>query len=220
MVQSKYIDCEYCSTRNPAGSKSCLACGAPIEYLPQATKKEDFSKSKIELKPQKHPEEKFIKAGEKVEDAYFTVLNTYAIAWRTVAEAIAIAVAAFIIGVAGGAVGIGFLGVLGGIALGIAVGLTQKHFYITLISAPAGALMGLGLGAVFWVLGNPKIFPLIVGLFSIFGAVIGGRRRRSFSHINWWEKLRPFLGGLGGLAFSALGAALGWGISSTIKLFQ
>jgi hypothetical protein len=220
MTHQNYFACEYCSTKNPAGATSCLACGAPIEYHQPLSSPKATTKPRIDKKSKKRPEEEFKKVGEKVDEAYFTVLKTYAIAWRTVAEAIAIAVAAFIIGTAGGAAGIGFLGILGGIALGITVGLTQKNFYIALISAPGGAMIGLLVGAIFWVIGNPKIFPLIVTLFSILGAVIGGRRKPTFSRRNWWEKLRPFFGALGGLVFSALGAALGWGILSTIKLFQ
>ena len=220
MAQSEFIACEYCNTKNPTGTSSCLACGAPIEYRKPAPQTKTVQKNKKDTKPIKRPEDELKKVGEKVDDAYFTVLNTYAIAWRTVAEAIAIAVSAFIIGAAGGAAGAGFLGILGGIALGIAVGLTRKNFYITLVSAPGGSMIGLLVGAISWVIGIPKTYPLIVTLFAFLGAVVGGRRRTAFAHRNWWEKLRPFLGALGGLAFSALGSALGWGILSTIRLFQ
>ena len=178
------------------------------------------SKPVKDIRPSKKPEEDLRKIGEKVDDAYFIALNTYDIAWRTVAEAIAISVSAFIIGAAGGAAGVGFLGVLGGIALGIAVGLTQKNFYITLISAPGGAMIGLVMGAIFWVTGSSKIYPVIAALFAILGAMIGGRRQAAFTRRNWWEKLRPFFGALGGLVFGLLGSALGWGILSTIKLFR
>jgi len=218
MGHSKYISCEYCSVQNTTGAASCLACGAPIDYhRPFSTKKGELKWDTQSKKP--HEEDHRI-IGEKVEDAYLAALGTYSIAWRTAAEGIAIAVAAFIIGTAGGAAGIGFLGALGGIFVGIAVGLTQKNFYITLVSAPGGAISGLLVGSIFWVFGNPKIFPVIVILFSVFGAIFGGRPKLVFARRNWWEKLRPFLGGLGGLIFAALGSALGWGILSAIQLIQ
>ena len=217
MARNEMIICKYCNTVNRQGATACLACGAPLEIHQPASKLQTDSKpSPI----QTSPEIDLKKVGEKADKAYFTVLNTYAIAWRTVAEAIAIAIAAFIIGTAGGAAGAGFWAILGGIALGIAVGLSQKNFYITLISAPVGALLGLGVGAIFWAAGISKILPLIITLFSILGAVIGGKPQPAFTRRNWWEKLRPVFGGLGGLVFGILGTLLGYGIWSTIQLFR
>ena len=69
-------------------------------------------------------------------------------------EVISIAVTGFILGFVGGATGVIFPGVLGAILVGLAVGFTRKQFYIVLISAPAGLLLGLGLGALTWVLGS------------------------------------------------------------------
>jgi hypothetical protein len=220
MVRTDMSTCAYCNTPNSLGANTCPACGAPLEiHKPTPHPKAD-SKSSMNVPASNYPEIDISKVGEKIDEAYFTVLNIYTVAWRTLAEAIAIAVGAFIIGAAGGVARAGFLGILGGIALGIAVGLTQKNFYITLISAPVGAMIGLGVGAIFWVAGISKIFPLIVTLLSIVGAIMGGKQRPVLNRKNWWERLRPFFGALGGLAFGLLGMLLGWGILSTIKLFQ
>ncbi len=219
MTKTKTIVCEYCYTQNPASSKSCLACGAPIEHLLSAQKPITTAKLPVRPKPEKRPEDELRKVGEKVDKAYFTVLNTYTIAWRTVGEVIAISVAGFIIGVAGGATGMGLWGVVGAVFIGIAVGLTQKNFYIVLVSAPGGALLGLGIGAIIWIMGAPGALPFIVTVCAVLGAFIGGKRRTVFDHHNWWEKLRPFLGALGGFLFGFLGVLLGLGIQGVISFF-
>jgi len=171
-------------------------------------------------KSQQKVETELRKATDKADEAYFTVMNTYAIAWRTVGEAIAIAIAAFIIGVTGGAVQMGFVGVLGAIGVGIAVGLTQKNFYFVIGSAPGGALIGLAISAIFWIGGQPKIGVLVVTICAILGAILGGRRRYPFSQRNWWEKLRPVLGALGGLGFGILGLLLGLGIAGVASFVR
>jgi hypothetical protein len=100
----------------------------------------------------------------------------------------------------------------------MAVGLTRKQFYIVLISAPAGLLLGLGLGAAIWFLGGGPQVMVYTGLvFAIIGAILGGRRSLSFRHRNCWEKSRPFLGALGGFVFGLLGSLLGWGIRAGIQ---
>jgi hypothetical protein len=73
-------------------------------------------------------------------------------------------------------------------------------------------------GAIPWVLGgSPKVMIYCAGIFAIIGAVIGSRRNLSFGRRNWWEKARPFLGGLGGFACGLLGALIGWGVIYTIE---
>jgi hypothetical protein len=154
----------------------------------------------------------------KTDDVYFTVLKTYAIAWRTVGEAIAIALTGIILGFVGGATLVIFPGIFGATLVGLAVGFTRKQFYIVLISAPAGLLLGLALGALIWVLGSgPQVMVYTGLLFAVFGALIGGHRSLPFKYRNCWEKARPLLGATGGLAFGILGALLGWGIRAGVQ---
>ena len=118
----------------------------------------------------------------------------------------------------GGATGLIFPGVLAAILVGLAVGFTRKQFFIVLVSAPAGLLIGLSLGALSWVLGSgPQVMVYTGMLCAVIGAVAGGRRRLPFKQRNCWEKARPLLGAMGGFAFGILGALLGWGIREGIQ---
>ena len=215
MANKKTLLCQYCRTNNPTNVKTCIACGAPIEK-PKPPKPKTKKSQKIPTKPDDKAIQDMKAVGEKADDVYFTVMNTYAIAWRTIGEVIAIAISATIIGLAGGATEMRAVGVLGAILVGIAVGLTRKNFYIVLISAPAGAIIGLIIGAIFWLFISPKIMVFIVVILSIVGAILGGKYKQPFRRRNLWEKIRPFLGGLGGLAFGVIGMLVGWGVSAAI----
>jgi hypothetical protein len=209
--------CQYCSTLNPTEEESCLACGAPlINIQPVNIHKHKNAEQAIIEEPLKTKEVELKKIGEAADDVYFKVYNTYAIAWRTVGEAIAIAVSSFIIGLAGGATQMQALGIIGAVLLGATVGFTHKIFYFVLVSAPAGALLGLLIGGIVWVTITPQAMVFIVTGVSILAAILGGRRVRPFKRRNWWEKARPFLGALGGLGFGMLGMLVGWGIRSAI----
>ena len=216
MTKNHFTACTYCKAQNPSDGDFCVTCGAPIEK-PVTLKvvKPTPKKSIHPTLEEKHPEEIAQKIGEKVEDAYYV----YAVGWRTFAEALAISIAAFIIGVASGATGLGYWGLLGAIAVGVTVGLTGKMFYLALISAPLGAFIGLGIGFVPLLLGFEKALPVSVTIFAAWGAILGGRRRVDFKDRNWWEKARPFLGGLGGAFFGFLGLLLGLGIEKALSLF-
>ena len=204
MSKSRKLVCEYCTTVNPWDAKSCLACGGPLTR-PKVDLEPKVTTVKSDEKAPKPQSEDIKKAAEKADDVYFTLWNTYAIAWRTVGEAISIALTGFILGFVGGATGAIFPGILGAILVGLAVGLTRKQFYIVLISAPAGLLLGLGLGALTWALGSGPQTMVYTGLFfAIVGAVLGGRRNLPFSQRNCWEKARPVLGALGGLGFGII----------------
>ena len=213
MTQTRRIVCEYCATSNPWNENTCLACGGPL------------TPPKIDLKPivttvndgggTQQPKSQDLKdATEKADGIYFTVLNTYAIAWRTVGEAISIALCGMILGFLGGVTGVIFPGILGAILIGLVVGFTRKPFIIVLISAPAGLFLGLGLGILIWILGGePQIMIYLGMVFAIIGALLGGRRNLPFRQRNCWEKTRPLLGAMGGVASGFLGVILGWGIS-------
>jgi hypothetical protein len=217
MSKDLHTICEYCATRNPWEATTCLACGGPLER-PLADPTPQVSTVTTAEKPTKPPTKDLRQATEKADELYFMAWNTYAIAWRTVGEAISIALTGFILGFIGGATATYFPGVLGAMLVGLAVGLTRKQFYLVLISAPAGLLLGLGLGALSWMLGSgPQIMVYTGMVFAIIGAVLGGRRKPPFRRRNCWEKARPFLGTLGGFAFGLFGTLLGWGISSGIQ---
>jgi len=210
--------CQYCSTLNSPKEKACLACGAPLSILqPESIHKDKNTKQAIVGKPEKSTEVELKKIGEVADDVYIKIYNTYAIAWRTVGETIAIAVSSFIIGLAGGATQMQVIGLFGAILLGVAVGFTHKIFYIVLVSAPAGALLGLLIGGIVWVTITPQAMVFIVAGLSILAAILGGRRVRPFTRRNWWEKARPFIGALGGLGFGVLGMLVGWGVRSAIN---
>ena len=216
MTKTNIIPCAYCKAQNPSDREICVACGAPIgKPITPKVVKPTLKKSIHPALEEKGPEEIARKIGEKVEDAYYV----YAVGWRTFAEALAIAVAAFIIGVASGATGLGYWGLIGAIATGVAVGLAGKMFYLALISAPLGAFIGLGVGFAPLILGFEQALPISVTIFAAWGAVVGGRRRANFKDRNWWEKARPFLGGLGGALFGFLGVLLGLGIEKMFANF-
>jgi hypothetical protein len=222
-IQSQRITCCYCNTSNSPKASTCIACGAPLEG-PTKTNPEPLpARGQISAQKsptaQTRPEENLRKIGEQADDVYFTLWNTYAIAWRTIGEVIAIALTGAILGLVGGATGLWFPGILGAIFTGIAVGFTWKQFYVVLISAPAGLLVGLGLGAMIWALGGgPGVLVYTGMLFAILGAVLGGKHNLPFAQRNCWEKARPFLGAMGGWAFGAFGALIGWGISAVIEI--
>ena len=217
MNNSQKNICEYCSTTNPWQANTCLACGGPLPR-PLADPTPQVTTITTPAKPEKPGTEDLLKVGEKADDIYFTVFNTYAIAWRTLGEAISIALTSFILGLVGGVTEVIFPGIFGAILVGLAVGITRKQFYIVLISAPAGLLLGLGLGAAVWALGGgPQVMVYTGMVFAIIGAVLGGRRSLPFGRRNCWEKSRPLLGAFGGFGFGLLGTLLGWGISSGVQ---
>jgi len=217
MNKSRNIICEYCNTSNPWETKTCLACGGPITR-PWSDPTIQATPITPHPTPNKPNTQDLLKVGEKADEVYFTVLNTYVIAWRTVGEAISIALTGFILGFVGGITGVYFPGILGAILVGIAVGFTRKLFYLVLISAPAGLLLGFGLGATIWVLGgNPQVMVYTGLVFAIMGALLGGRRSLPFGRRNCWEKSRPLLGAMGGFVFGLLGTLLGWAIVTGIQ---
>lgn len=217
MNKSQILICEYCNTSNPRDAKTCLACGGPIKR-PLANPTIQATAVTTKTKTQKADTQDLLKIGEKADDVYFTVLNTYVIAWRTVGEAISIAFTGFILGLVGGITGVYFPGILGAVLVGIAVGFTRKQFYLVLISAPVGLLLGFALGAVVWVLGgDPQVMVYSGLVFAMLGALLGGRRSLPFRHRNCWEKSRPLLGAFGGFASGMLGTLLGWAIVSGVQ---
>ena len=218
MSTRQTFPCPYYSTINGVKATTCIACGAPIEppKLQPTKKPRPVLAHKPEPKPR--PEEQLRKIGEKTDDMYFTVLNTYAVAWRTLAEAIVIALCGFVLGLVGGATEMHWVGVLGGLVVGICVGWVRKNFYMTLASAPVGLILGLALGGIIWATGgSPQLLVIAASLLALAAALIGGRPQPPYQRRNIWEKIRPLLGGIGGLIFSIPGMLIGWGLVATIN---
>ena len=154
--------------------------------------------------------------GEKVDKAASTAFYIYSLFWRTLAEAIAIAITGFAIGLVGGATGMALWGVVGAATVGIVVGFTIKIYYFTIISAPAGIIAGAVFCVLLWVLGAPPSLDVFVlTLFTSLAAYIGGSRS-PYRHRNWWEKIRPLLGAIGGLISGLLGMGIGVGIQAAV----
>jgi len=217
MNKTRLVVCEYCATQNPGEANTCLACGGPLTQ-PKTNLEPEVTTVPSDDKPSQIQTEDIKKATEKADELYFMAWNTYAIAWRTVGEAIAIALTGFILGFIGGATGTLFPAIFGATLVGLAVGLTRKQFYIVLIGAPAGLLFGLGLGAVGWLLGSaPQVMAYTGLVFAIIGAIVGGKPSIPFQNRTCWERSRPFLGASGGFIFGAIGALIGWGIVIVIQ---
>jgi hypothetical protein len=206
--------CSWCGTVNDAEAASCLACGAPLE---QQRKTPPPPQQTTARKPPPPPRVEFgtrelKKMGESSEQVYTTALGAYAAVWRTLGEALGIAVAGFIMGFIGGASGLAVFGALAATAIGVVVGLTTKNFWFSALSAPFGALLGAVIWTPLWALGAPLQGMLLsawigAALLARLGGYPAPRRK------NWWQNLRPLLGALGGLLFGLLGMLLGLGVN-------
>jgi hypothetical protein len=149
-------------------------------------------------------------AGVQVEKLFYGALGAYGTVWRTLAEAISIALTAFVLGVAGAAMDTEGWAVLGALLMGVVVGLARKSFWPTLFGAPVGAFLGVVVGVVLWMLGfgaQPMIFSM-AGL-AVVGAWLGSAPM--FGYKNWWGRLRPVFGFFGALLFVILGMLVGQG---------
>lgn len=210
--------CVYCHTQNPWDNHSCLACGAPLPKMPLP--KPAAAAPKPAAAPPKPavPQptlETARKGGEEVDKMFTNAVYAYSLLWRTVAEALAITVVSLGIGITAGATGAPFLGVAGGMLVGLAVGWAIKAAYFTMLMAPSGMVLGAVFGLLLWMAGLPQAVVLpMIGLAAL-GGWLGGRRV-PFKRRNTWEKVRPFLGVLGGLGFGLIGTLIGWGLQSVV----
>ena len=205
--------CAYCHTQNPLDKHSCLACGAPLPKMPPAvpvvSKPKPSASTDIPL-------ETVRKGGEEVDKLFTNAVYAYSLVWRTVAEALVITVVGLGIGITAGAIGVPLLGVAGGVLVGLAVGWAIKAAYFTLLMAPVGMVLGAVFGLVLWVVGLPRAVVLPMIVLAAIGGWLGGRRV-PFRRRNTWEKVRPFLGMLGGLGFGLIGTLIGWGLQSVVS---
>ena len=222
MAASGRVTCGYCSIVNPAGDDNCLACGAPLpKELPVPARSSIDSAGRQSpddfWKPRHNRLEDVRKAGEKLDQAYYSAAYAYSLFWRTLAETVMIAVVGFGIGLVGGATGMAVWGAVGATVYGIVVGLLVKRYLFLLLSAPLGVLIGAAFCVLLFIFGiEARWMVIVLSIVTILSAVIGGRRVR-FQRKNLWEKARPFLGGLGGLGFGLLGMAIGLGLQAAVR---
>ncbi len=221
------IACSYCKTLNSRQADRCVACGAPLEFdaplppppPPVKTGGIDPSqfmaraKSAAMNEPVVSPEVK--KATEMADKVFQTAMLTYYIFWRTVAEALAISVTAFALGLIGVATEMHLAGVAGAVLVGLVVGITSKHTWWVVLSAPLGLLAGCLIWICPWAVGlGPKGMVITGALGAMFAARLGAQNIRR----TWWEWVRPFLAMLLALALALVGLALGAGMKWLVDL--
>ena len=215
------IVCQFCETVNPANLKNCQACGAPLEV--KETPKEKPVKQARPAPAQNTPAvqnaanlQKARQASEKVEKTATKALYTYSSVLGSLADAFVIALVAFGIGLAGGATSLAAVGVLGAVVLGFAVGSVNKHVYLTILSAPLGFVLGTVVWLPMMFLGlGVKGFVFTSTLGAVLATLLFGKIR-PLSQRRTYDRIRPFLGAAGGLAFGLLGMLIGLGLKTVI----
>lgn len=206
------LKCEYCTCANPADNQTCLACGAPLpKNIPSIQKSTQTASISKKIVDTTHLENAR-KTGEDVEKIYRKGLLIYALGWRTLAEAAAIAIVSFAIGVTGGATHMPVWGIVCAALLGFAVGVTIKSYYLVLLSSLLGFVLGTVICIITWIIGlPPQIMVFVVTFFSIMASIFLGHpipyKQRMF-----YEKIRPFLGMIGGTIFGFIGMGVGLGL--------
>ncbi len=214
MSYTQRVLCEYCATPNLMGKKNCVACGAPLPKAPPPVPKPAKTIGKATRANRELQEVR--ETADKAENVARKAMFAYSMIWCTLAEAVAIAICGFGIGLVGGAVGAPALGVIGAVLVGIGVGISTKIYYFALFSAPVGLVIGAVIGLVPFLLGVPAvIFVFTTTLFAFLGAVLYSRNVL-YQQRNLYEKLRPFLGAAGGLVFGLLGMLLGVGLKAAV----
>jgi len=203
---SQFITCDYCRSKNPTVGKQCIACGAP---LPELINKPPRIPIHYPQEGQQIKEaQTYIKEDQTVEAAT-KVARVYSHFWRSVIEALVIALVGFAIGFTGALVGYPLVGITGAFFLGLSVGLTIKYPLLTLFSAPlglfAGSLMSI---AAFFLKAPPISYILLMTFCACIAALLGGASLPMVLRTKW-QKIRPFLGAVGGLVFGILGSLLG-----------
>jgi hypothetical protein len=123
--------CLYCQTINSSGLESCAACGAPLTTTPQILNSEKEKKSipvaEIKPKPEKEYLDTAKKLGKDADELSKQVWGAYGLFWRTVGEAITIALVSFGLGVIGGATSLPIWGIIAGIGFGVIYGYWSGH---------------------------------------------------------------------------------------------
>jgi hypothetical protein len=200
--------CPYCNTANKASEDACVACGAPLEKLPPPPRPVSYSRSRpvAATSPFGDSSEDVHKVAQTAEKVYNGAVRAYAIFWRTLGEAIAIAVTGFALGLIGGATDTRWISLGCAVAVGVAVALTNKLIWLTAVSAPIGAMIGAMIWGAAMIFGaGPQGLPITAAVGAILLALLGSRRTSP----TCWDWVRPFLGATGGMMFALVGMLLG-----------
>lgn len=215
MMTREKTACQWCDTLNDPTLEVCIACGGPLEveaapYPPPKLYTVQPAAAPLAPVPAAPAADTDIdeltKSAEKLVEG---AAGAYSLFWRTLGEALGIAVSCVVTGFFGGAIGAGWWALLACAAIGIAVGMANKPFWLSALSAPVGALIGAVIGLALWLVGMriPVLALLPAAGLALLAAFLGSSRGSTFQG---WERLRPFLGLLGGLAFGTGGVLLGW----------
>lgn len=212
------ITCEYCGREQPSEPARCIGCGAPLPVPQPVQTRVTYVDEPSRVAAPTISDEPLVntdqlKEGLATAGAVVGSLGIGSIVLRLAAEALAISFSALIIGVNGGTYAVGlnsYAGILlaslaGGALVGVCVTLSRKRTVLTLLSAPAGALLGT---VLIMLLPDPSShFPLGM-LAAAGGAVIFallGRRVPSKLPLRCLTALHPVLGAISGLLFALLG---------------
>jgi hypothetical protein len=213
------ITCTFCNTLNDPAAKTCIGCGAPLEApAPQPViqpVQPAFRPAQATSPFGSTDSQKLQDGAQQVERLYAGATSIYRTAWSITGDAIAIAIVAFILGIAGGATGMRIWGVLGAMLVGLIIGYAEQSFWMTIVASPVAALVGIGLGAIVWASGaGPKGMVFIATGLACIGALVGSRRRTA--PLGCSAAVRPLLGAAGGFLFALLGLLIGLAIHALL----
>lgn len=223
-MASNQISCPYCATLNTPSSSNCIACGAPIVLprfqpvtITRVTEPATLSTPLQNTQPgvPSQPLGQQVKEGLAAVGAGLGFAGIGGLILRTLAEALAIAVAAVIIGFTAGSAADGIapfalIAITGGALIGLSVGLVIKRSMFVLFSAPFGALGGTLLAMAFGLNAPGAVWlPLCATAAACTLALLGGRRNASAGVFRVYQRLRPWLGLLGGVVFALIGYGFG-----------
>lgn len=219
------ITCAFCGVLNNAADNNCMACGAPLEISKPAPVTVTVVPDSLDISAAEtfstatpgEPLKQQFSEGISAVGAGLGLAGVGGLLLRTVAEALAILIAAIVIGFNAGRVspfpnGFPFLllGVGGSALVGLAVGSVVKRAVFVLFSAPFGALLGVGAATLLKL--NVARTPWLP-LFAIAGAcllaLLGGRSNRT-ARFAGYQRFRPLLGAIGGILFGLIGFSAGW----------
>lgn len=225
-MASNSLPCAFCGTRNDPAKETCFACGAPLDIARPAPVLTPVKTTpvvplaEVPATPQApvEPVKQQLKQGIAAVGAGLGLVGVGGLLMRTVAEALAILIAALVIGFNAGRVspfpGGWFLylllGVGGGALVGFAVGSVIKRAVFVLFSAPFGALLGVG-AAILLKLNTARTpwLPLLAIAGACALALLGGRSNRT-ARFAGYQRFRPLLGTIGGIIFGLIGFGAGW----------
>lgn len=217
--------CPWCRSDNPTGSEACLACGGPLMHQQGSEPGTGGEISGPEFNPGARftpigEAQEWVQSGETGDSRDAGARRTYPLIWRTLADAAAISVSGFLLGLIGEVSGPGWAGMVGGAAIGAAVSLSSRNIPLTMLGAPLGTLFGAGLWLVARASGagwGGMVWSAL--LLGVLGTLPGGHR--PVIHGSCLMKLRPFLGAAAGIFWAGLGVWFSWGLRQlVINLLQ